>query len=354
MNPDSRYAHVDSLRAIAALLVVWMHTSVAFAPLAGGAWLHDIAERYNFGRAGVVAFFGVSGFLIPNSLRAGREQPGRTFAIRRFFRLFPAFWLSIPLGVATLWILQDKTISALDVALNATMLPDLFRAPPVMSLYWTLEYELAFYAACLLLFKAGVLHRRYTAAVATALFLAGYMAGFAGLVVLNQQPLADMGVMSLNMGCLFLGALWRRALERRLDVWEKLLLAGALAAFFLITPAACAYAVLVKGSANPFYVQFPASYAAGVGIFLLMTSAVKISWRPLAWVGLISYSLYLLHPVAIYLMRYHFDHGGAGGSLPTGLLMLIAAVFAIALAAGAYYLVERPAIRLGQRLTRDA
>ena len=50
---------------MAALLVVWIHASELFAPLAGGSVLHDIAARYDFGRIGVVAFFGVSGLLIP-------------------------------------------------------------------------------------------------------------------------------------------------------------------------------------------------------------------------------------------------------------------------------------------------
>jgi peptidoglycan/LPS O-acetylase OafA/YrhL len=352
MAPQDRSAHIDSLRAVAALLVVWIHASELFAPLAGGSVLHDAALRFDFGRIGVVAFFGVSGLLIPSSLREDRPRPGRDFLIRRFFRLFPAYWLSVPLGVLAVWTLFGRQIGAGEVALNLTMIPDLFGARPVMGSYWTLEYELGFYVLCLTLFKAGWLHRRYVAAVVTGLFLALYLAGFAALVGLHSQQPGDWGVIALNFGVLFLGALWRRQLDGRLDRLERWALAAALAVVWVATPLACAYAVLVHGSQNAFFLRFPISYAAGVALFIAMTSVAKVRWRPLAWVGLISYSLYLLHPVALFVMTYVFLHHGAGARLPVGVQMLIGAALSIALAAAAFYAVEKPAIALGHRLTR--
>jgi peptidoglycan/LPS O-acetylase OafA/YrhL len=351
MPPQQRYAHIDSLRAVAALLVVWTHAAEMFAPLAGGSWLLDVALRYNFGRIGVVAFFGVSGFLIPTSLKADGPRPGRTFLIRRFFRLFPAFWLSIPLGVLAIWALFGKPIGAADVALNFTMVPDLIGAQPVMGSYWTLEYELAFYGLCLLAFKTGLLDRRYLAAGVTAGLLGAYAVGFAAMVVTGRQHYADLGVISLNFSCLFLGALWRRALDGRLDLIEKLAVAAALALFWIVTPAACAYAIYGHGSDNPFYVQFPVSYGAGVALFIALTSFAKVRWRPLAWIGAVSYSLYLLHPVATYTMRYAFERHAPGTGLPVGTQMLIAVALSTALAAAAFYGLERPAIAWGRRFT---
>jgi peptidoglycan/LPS O-acetylase OafA/YrhL len=350
MTTPDRFAHIDSLRAVAALLVVWTHSAEFFAPLSGGSWMFDVSQRYNFGRMGVIAFFGISGFLIPSSLKAGAPDPGRVFVIRRFFRLFPAYWLSIPLGIWSIWTLFGAEILPWEIAANLTMVPDLLQARPVMGSYWTLEYELAFYGACLVLFKAGLLDRRYVAALLTLACLGVYLLGFAGLVALNRQSLADIGLISLNFGCFFLGTLWRRALDRRLDRLEQAALAAALGLFWVVTPAACAYAIYGHGSANSFFVQMPVSYGVGVAIFVAMTSVAKIHWRPLAWVGLVSYSLYLLHPVVVYTMRYVFDRGGPGSDLPVSLQMLIATALSIALAAAAFYLVERPAIALGQQL----
>src|SRR3569623_653268 len=88
--PQDRSAHIDSLRAVAALLVVWIHGSELFAPLDGGSDWHDIALRYDFGRIGVVAFFGVSGLLVPSSLRGDRHEPGVLASA------LAVFWVATP------------------------------------------------------------------------------------------------------------------------------------------------------------------------------------------------------------------------------------------------------------------
>jgi peptidoglycan/LPS O-acetylase OafA/YrhL len=220
----------------------------------------------------------------------------------------------------------------------------------VLGLYWTLEYELAFYALCFLLLKAGWLNRRGVMAGGVIVFLGGFVAGFAALVVLHRQLPGDLGVVSLNMGALFVGALWRQQVDGELKGLERLVLIGALGLIFAGIPLACAYAILIRHSAQPFFIQFPISYAAGFGIFLAMTSVAKVRWRGLAWLGLISYSLYLLHPVAIYGMTDAFAHGAPGAHWPVWAQMLVAAVISVALAAGAFHLIERPAIEIGRRL----
>jgi peptidoglycan/LPS O-acetylase OafA/YrhL len=351
--PDAhpRFAHVDSLRAVAALLVVWTHGAEVFAPAAGGSRLWDIARTCDFGRIGVVAFFGVSGFLVPKSIDAGRPDAGRVFLIRRAFRLFPAFWLSIPLGLASIWWLFGRHIGAADIAANLTMIPDAFGAQPVMGLYWTLEYELAFYALCFALLRAGWLNRRGVMAGGAALFLAAFVLGFAALVALHRQEPGDLGVVALNMGALFMGALWRQQLDGELRPLERRVLIAGLGLFWAGIPLACAYAIVGHGSRNAFFVHFPVSYAAGMGLFIAMTSVAKVRVRPLAWLGLVSYSLYLLHPVAIYALSFAFGHGAPGGHWPVGVQMLGAAAISVVLAAAAFYLVERPAIEIGRRLT---
>src|SRR4051794_11550923 len=106
--PGGRFAHVDALRAIAALLVVWTHAAEIFGRVPGGSWLWTVARDYDFGRIGVVAFFGVSGFLVPRTIDPAQPQAARNFIVRRFFRLYPAFWLSVPLGLITVWLLPGR------------------------------------------------------------------------------------------------------------------------------------------------------------------------------------------------------------------------------------------------------
>ncbi len=68
----NRFASLDALRGLAALLVVWQHSSESFVKLgsvaANGTLLADIAWNVDFGRIGVICFFLISGFVIPSSL----------------------------------------------------------------------------------------------------------------------------------------------------------------------------------------------------------------------------------------------------------------------------------------------
>jgi peptidoglycan/LPS O-acetylase OafA/YrhL len=66
-----RLRHIDALRGIAALLVLWRHVADAFVdigPNVGGRWIAQWADMVDVGRIGVVAFFLISGYVIPFSI----------------------------------------------------------------------------------------------------------------------------------------------------------------------------------------------------------------------------------------------------------------------------------------------
>ncbi|HEY1701035.1 MAG TPA: acyltransferase family protein, partial [Trebonia sp.] len=92
--------------------------------------------------------------------------------------------------------------------------------------------------------------------------------------------------------------------------------------------------------------------AAGLtfGIGLAVRHWKLPSW--LAWLGLVSYSVYLLHPLAVDT----YDHfargrtiGGDGIQLFTVLGIVVLMLVASALA---YYFVEKPMVALGRRVTK--
>lgn len=118
-------------------------------------WLFEPVFTLDFGRAGVVLFFAISGFVIPNSLRSRRDLVN--FPIRRFFRLYPVYWLSIPVSLYTGWYLAGREPTVEQIAANVTMLQTFLGYVDIEGLYWTLAVELAFYLACYALLAIGLI-----------------------------------------------------------------------------------------------------------------------------------------------------------------------------------------------------
>jgi peptidoglycan/LPS O-acetylase OafA/YrhL len=71
-----------------------------------------------------------------------------------------------------------------------------------------------------------------------------------------------------------------------------------------------------------------------------------LSWRPLAYLGKISYGLYLWH-LPVFTAAVWF----VGGPLPLGWVALLAAV-SVGVASASYHFVERPALRLKRKYER--
>jgi peptidoglycan/LPS O-acetylase OafA/YrhL len=80
----------------------------------------------------------------------------------------------------------------------------------------------------------------------------------------------------------------------------------------------------------------------------------KIKNRFMVWIGTISYSLYLIHPVVFYSLFWYLKNKAPYWLMTFHLSLYIAftMVFSIVLSAVIYYLVEKPAIDYAHKLTR--
>lgn len=295
----SRIEHVDGLRAVACLLVVWQHISEVFRSVAsGGIWLATIADTVDFGRIGVSAFFAISGFVVPTSIRGPRIPAVLDFIERRFWRLFPPFWVSIPLGIVTVWTLWGKVPTVSLASANVTMLASIWGEPYVMGHYWTLEVELVFYALAALLYL--VIGPLRLASGAIALILAAlvvYFRTFAGLP--NHWPFlgVDLGIMFLGLCCRMLYENWLPAwMQSRNRLGAKLLLL-LLILVVLREPGNLLWTGLERHLAGHTRVGW--GYTIGVLMFLVWVF-VGVRSRALEVIGRGTYSIYLLHPVVFY------------------------------------------------------
>jgi peptidoglycan/LPS O-acetylase OafA/YrhL len=357
-----RMSHIDAIRAVAVLFVMWAHYAEKFGPIAGsGQWLNT-AQRYgNFGRIGVVVFFALSGLLIPNSLNGPIGVGTRQFLIRRFLRLYPTYWLSIPLGFFAYWMLFGMHMDVAGWLANATMLPDALGYTEMMGHYWTLETELVFYVLCLGLFwLGGVQQMRVLCAVCVALSAA--FVATSALHIIPANALGQYKGMLFHLSIMFWGACFRKAYDHPKDR-VVLGLPGVRAlradcsykrAFLGVTGVVVFVALLIGAVGfkqhDVLHMIESVSYLAGFSIFSVLATVWKIHLRLFAWLGKISYSMYLLHGIPLYVIFWLCGREGWTGA-PLALYMIPAAALAVGISWLSFSAVEAPCIWFAHALT---
>ncbi|EPV8686693.1 acyltransferase family protein [Pseudomonas aeruginosa] len=347
-----RYAHIDSLRGVAAILVLWMHSAGNFLMYSQPTFQNmafDLAQQLDFGRMGVVLFFAISGFVIPSSLRGDLFQSSKRFLVKRALRLYPLYWASIPIGVITWWYIWGKVIDVKAVLWNFTMIQGMFDYKSVMGLYWTLQVELIFYTCCIVLFWCGVLHSSSILALLVVVFSAPLLMSMgASLVGINAgvslNP--ETSMLLLHLGVMLWGALFRQWHDGVLNNSIARLIMYGYALFWALGSMVAVYNY-ISGQAGMELLRFWLPYTIAVIGFFICASTVRVRYKPLVWLGTVSYSIYLMHmPVVhslLWLVRYSEITLIKGW--PLGAYMALIAAITILVAFITYRLIEQPAMR---------
>jgi peptidoglycan/LPS O-acetylase OafA/YrhL len=374
-----RFPLVDALRAIAAISVVVFHAAGFY----GGVLQHPGAWRPLVARleVGVVVFLVISGFLLYRPFVAahahGRTPPATgAYAWRRFLRIVPPYWAA--LLIAALVLSWTYVFTGTGV-LRYWLLGQVYDAPSLtqgaIAPAWTLGLEVSFYAflpCWALLMRSGRAHgpeavlRRHARAVAL-LFAAsfGYKAalfavGAVGHV--SSAPTRELATLPGYLDCFAVGMglavasvwlegrpspRWARILERRPGAaW------GAAGAAYLVAAAVLDGDPGVGYTHGEYLLRTLLYGVVGLGLVLPAVvgdgggGAVRrlMGLRPLLWLGLVSYGVYLWHWPALEAMQHagvRFD-----GQLRAVLWALAGVSAAAALGGASYYLVERPSLRL--------
>ncbi|HEX6287717.1 MAG TPA: acyltransferase [Herpetosiphonaceae bacterium] len=331
----ARVAVLDVLRGVAALAVVVVHALPLLAPSATLA----IVPVFDFGSFGVLLFFLCSGTIIPATLE--RHQSLRRFWIRRVCRLYPLYWLSI--GGALLGYAAGRTSLAgmelhaarfaaqpvATVLANITMMQEFLGYPHLIYVYWTLTFELAFYFLISALFRLKLMGKilPFSFGLLLVAFLVHLLAVLQILRLPNTNALRNIDYLALMFVAVALYHVRRRERSRRAVV----ALGGLALALIVLT----AWQDPAIGTAW---------LVAAVLFGLAQRSTIRWFPRWLLYLGAISYSIYLLHPLVFALVPR------IGGPLTTGLCWLSALLVCAALAER---WVERPGIALGYYLTRN-
>lgn len=297
------------------------------------ATFRDYVEPYFYlGSWGVALFFMCSGFILPVSLE--RQGSLACFWARRFFRLFPLYWISV---VATILIGNREAMrvlagpperASLILAANLTMFQAFLGFPHLMALYWTLTLELLFYILISLLFLLRLSTRLTWATLALIL-------GMIGAELTVAQPFAFS--YSTHLLLILVGLVVYRRHSGKIG--QRL---GA--AIVLLTLLMLALPVLVDrrdpfGQLSWVLAQIAACVCFGCA-YLMRSRPIHPALR---YLGQISYSIYLMHPIVLDLIPRQ-------ASPALTLLIWLAGV--LLLASATHRWIERPMIAWGQRLTR--
>jgi len=342
---------VQSLRAIAALLVVFDHTSL---PSAG----HGLSPRLPYiasfiGLQGVAIFFIISGFIMAYTANspddAGpRASLAKSFAIRRIVRVVPLYWFFTLLAAGIVLLLKLGKFMPVSYLLKSLFfIPyvakygTLLMMNPILPMGWTLNYEMVFYA----LFTAALFlpyRLRIPALVATLAAIVAVGACFYPILA-GAKPLSEGEFLTSPIILLFgvgatLGWLRLKYPDFTLKVpglpWALPLL--ALNCFL----------------ANPRTETFPLRSNAIFWLIDLVIVALCIFGRPirlplLEALGNASYSLYLVHliPLAICFVLWKLLHFRSPIAFTIACLVASAAT-----ALATYRWLERPLTRTFARL----
>ena len=160
MNHKFRIDHIDGLRGIAIIAVIYFHAYYRWQEVEPFAQLTSIQAIASFGWLGVQLFFCISGYVIYLSLR---KSPGfLDFAKKRFLRLAPAMYVASFFLFISAYFISERPEGAVKFF---DMLPGLLFIEPyylsklslldVQSLdgaFWSLYIEVKFYLVAAVLF----------------------------------------------------------------------------------------------------------------------------------------------------------------------------------------------------------
>ncbi|OUE08218.1 Acyltransferase family protein [Clavibacter michiganensis] len=378
---------IEGLRGVAAIAVLLYHVQRQLArPTTDVPLVGEVA----FFSHGVTLFFVLSGFLLflpfARSLIDGGPLPRLSrYAANRALRVFPGYivvllLVSLVLRVAILPRdtrdagLEIGTLGPVDTVLNALLLqgyaPRTLRSG--IEVAWTLAVEVCFYVLLpiVAVLAARLLRGRGTWVRALAPAVVLLVIGMAGKVwsMIAQAPLGHQGRLASEWG-----ATGEAVANRSILTHADLFAYGMAAAVVLLTlsadeglrdrlaawrvPVGIAAAVIIVVASEAPVEAFEESLVAASCAALLLIVALPrrggslspvtrfLELRWIAWLGTISFSVYLWHlPVIRFLRR-------AGLVLPDtvagfALNTLVVGAVTLALSAATYYAIERPALRL--------
>jgi len=344
----NRSKPIDGLRGLLGISVFIHHTAVTWFYLHGSPWRPPPSRfMVHLGQTSVALFFMITAFLFWGRVLArGRRIDWAEFFVSRLYRLYPIYLVMFAFVFLAVIVLtrsppHPRTVSSFKPVLQWALMfgtPDLNGLPDtgllVAGVTWSLRYEWLFYASlpCLGFALGGTGHK--SMAMASLLIAGGLLYRSIG------HGMFEAGIVQAFLGGI-VAAYWVR--NPALVHLGRARLSGLVAVLALLG------VVTFMPTARNWAATF------GLTIFFVAVASGQdlggLLRRPaLLWLGEITYGIYLLHGLMLWLiLRMLLPHALAI-SPPVFLIAAIVIAALIVLVCSVLYLtIERPAIMLGKR-----
>lgn len=361
---DQWFPGLNGLRFFAAMAVAFSHVEL-LKQYHGLPNAYDQPAVYELGRLSVTLFFVLSGYLITWLLLVEKQKTGgidvRRFYARRMLRIWPLYFLVV---LAAFFVLPrfgafrvPGLTDAMGAHFGATLALFVFFLPQLaLSLYdpipfaepaWSIGVEEQFYLVWPLL----LLRTKRFPRLAVAIIVAAIGARTAALWIAQANRADEAALRFWNAAisylyftrieCMAIGGLFAWLVFAKKRAMLQFLYSG----FVQLAVYALTAWLVVTDAFKPVFHYGVYSVCFGVLILNVSTnprSLIRLSGRGFEFLGNISFSIYMLHELAIQLV---LKLGWTSNALLYGASMTLT----IAAATVCHLVVERPFLRLKTR-----
>jgi peptidoglycan/LPS O-acetylase OafA/YrhL len=374
LSPPAKlhFASLEALRFFAFLKVFFFHVPIQLD------W-PVLQYLKRGGGIGVDFFFVLSGFLITYLLVAdklARGQVGvRNFLIRRSLRIWPLFYVGVllafllPDDLAARWgfhmmsggYVPDWRFSFTFLENYKMLLMDNFPRTTPLPVFWSLCIEEHFYLVWVL--ALFLVARRHIPTFLLACLPLAWACRYAEPFVFPQNVSMETNDLFTHLDVFAIGGLlgyWvatdYAGFSARVNGLELGWRYGLIGLVLLAVVFQIDVLPYVPGSwFNVFRPSLVAAlFASLVAMFLPAGSAIRLTNPVLAYLGRISYGLYVFHIIAIHTaLQYCTNHGILIDTVGKNVLLTVGIFGAtVAMSSLSFHYFETPFLRLRDRLTR--
>jgi peptidoglycan/LPS O-acetylase OafA/YrhL len=314
LDQSKKFASLEGLRGILCLSVLLGHYGLDKA-------LGKIDLPFEFSYA-VDIFFIISGFVLAHSNYYSQHRPtAQEFFVKRMARLYPLHIFSL-MAVVLIFFITGRAIPSVILMQNILLLQNVGLPPNIYNFNfpnWSISVEfwcsIAFYFLTRLLPPKVFVGLALICLLSVSLFLP---------CVLTAYPPANIGIL-FNTGLIrgIIGFSIGVIIYQALTVEY---LAAFLGSKFVVYIGIVIVAGLYFYKFNPsFAIVFYIASAIVVGGLARQNDLLRfLTYGPMAWLGKLSFSIYLLHIPMVFLFQMLLGDQSVKGS---GKVLLIASVF---------------------------